>query len=158
MVRFLSGCLIFLALAATAPQYSRDLRARYGEPDVERFAVRPDVTMTTEYGPDGKVCELIVEPRQPFLRPSHTPGPTMERETAMDVLHQVVPETRGHEIRRLGGMQDGCGAIEFMAYENISISLGEDACAGRVQSLGVQFNRDACAQWHPGLPHQAVQK
>src|SRR5271154_5748632 len=95
MLRFLSGCLIILALAAVTPQDSLDLRARYGEPDLERFAVRPDVTMTAQYGKNGNASELTIAPRQQFLHQSFTPGPTIEREAAMDLLAEVMPETRG---------------------------------------------------------------
>jgi hypothetical protein len=140
MARFLWGCLMFLTLAATAPQDSFELRARYGDPDVERFAIRPDVTMTAAYAPDGKASELIIEPRQHFLRPSFTPGPTMEKEAAMDLLNEVMPETRGKYKGPGAAMQDGCGAIGFMFYKNISVSVGLDACASpnRVRSIGVR--------------------
>ena len=153
---------MFLALAATTPQDSFDLRARYGEPEVERFTIRPDVTMTAEYGPDGKACVLTIKPRQEFLHELMMHSPTMTRETAMDVLDQVVPETRRGKDRQLhAAMQDGCGAIEFLDYENVSVSLGLDACASpsRVQNLSVQFKRSACPQWHPKeLPHQETPK
>jgi hypothetical protein len=140
MARFLWGCLMFLALAATAPQDSFDLRARYGDPDVERFAIRPDVTMTAAYGKDGKASELSIAPRQQFLRQSFTPGPTMEREAAMDLLNEVMPETGGKYNGPGAAMQDGCGAIAFMFYKNISVSVGLDPCVSpnRVRSIGVR--------------------
>jgi hypothetical protein len=140
MLRCLSGCVLFLALAATTPQDSLDLRARYGEPDFERFAIRPDVTMTAQYGKDGKASELSIAPRQQFLRQSFTPGPTMEQEAATDLLNEVMPETRGEYNGPRAAMQDGCGAIAFMFYKNISVSVGLDPCVSpnRVRNVGVR--------------------
>jgi hypothetical protein len=140
MLRFLSGCVIILALAAVTPQDSLDLRARYGEPDLERFAIRPDVTMTAQYGKNGKASELSIELRQQFLRQSFTSGPTMEQEAAMNLLNEVLPETRGKYKGPKAGMQDGCAAIGFMFYKNISVSVGLDPCVSpnRVRSVGVR--------------------
>jgi hypothetical protein len=139
MLRFLSGCLMFLALAATTPQDSLDLRARYGEPDLERFAIRPDVTLTAEYGSDGKARTLEIEPRHVFLHPFFEQQPSMSREAAMDALNEVMPETHGQNSGPNAVMQASCGAIQFMFYKSISVSVGLDPCVSpnRVRNVGV---------------------
>jgi hypothetical protein len=97
-LRILFGCVAFLALAATAPQSSFDLRTRYGEPDVQRFAIRPDVTMAVEYGSDGKACNFDIEPRHAFIHGTLIREKTISKEAALELLDEVAPaETRGKE-------------------------------------------------------------
>lgn len=131
---------MFLALAATTPQDSLDLRARYGEPNLERFAIRPDVTMTAEYGAEGKARTLEIEPRHVFLHPFFEQQPSMTREAAMDALNEVIPETRGKDLGPTAVMQASCGAVEFMFYNDVWVSVGLDPCVspGRVRSLGIR--------------------
>jgi hypothetical protein len=133
MVRFLSGCLMFVAAfastPATAPQDSLDLRARYGEPDVERFAVRPDVTVTVEYGSDGKTSLLLIESRHAFLHSFLEQQPSMPKETARDVLNEVLPETRGKELRSTGSFQSSCLSVAGVSVEGLSITEASN-CAG----------------------------
>jgi len=39
-----------------------DLHARYGDPNVERFLVRPGIKLLVPYSLQRRVCEMIVEP------------------------------------------------------------------------------------------------
>lgn len=149
MVRALLGCVAFLALAAPAPQSSFDLRARYGEPDVQRFAIRPDITMTVEYGDDHQACILEIEPRQGFIHGFPGSQDSFAKETAFQLLDEVAPpEIRGKERLPLfsGGFQSSCGGGTFGAYDNVQVSAGLDYCKTPVgvRSLNVQFKRAAC--------------
>jgi hypothetical protein len=136
MVRFLKGCLMFLALATTTPQDSLDLRARYGEPDVERFAVRPDVTMTVKYGSDGKASMLEIEPRHAFFQ-SVEQLPSMPKETARDVLNDVLPETRGKELRPTASFQSSCNSVGTTIFKGLSITQ-TSGCEEGLKSLVVR--------------------
>lgn len=113
-MRIVTGLLAFLAVAAAIPQDSFNFHARYGQPDVERFALRPDITMAVEYGSDGKACLLNIEPRQAEISAVNYDRPTMSKETATDLLKEVVPpETRGNSIPGGRLLQSGCAVTEF---------------------------------------------
>jgi hypothetical protein len=157
IMRVLFSCVAFLVLAAPTPQGSVDLRARYGEPDVQRFGLRPDITVTVEYGSDQKACILEIEPRQAFIRGRLPQMKTISKEQMLQLLDEVAPpRTRGIESVPLfsndfasGGQCMGHGT--FGQYANVNISLSYIVCdppMGRlttgVQSARVQFNRPAC--------------
>jgi hypothetical protein len=50
-----------------AAQTSGELHSRCGEPDRERFAARPGVVLTVQYGSDGLACQVLLESPQPLL-------------------------------------------------------------------------------------------
>jgi hypothetical protein len=112
-----------LGLTAAAPQNSSDLRTHYGQPDVERFAMRPDITLTAQYGPDGKACILLIEPRHAFIHAFFMqPMPTISEDTANELLNEIAPpETRG---RALGGFGVTTGTeFDISEYENLETVL-----------------------------------
>lgn len=148
IVRVLFGCLFFLVFAGTTPQDSVDLRARYGEPDGERFTIRPGITTTAEYGPDGKVCLLDVEPRHAFIHAMFMQNqPTIPKETALDILNELAPpKTRGEGPISGGSFQAGCVSVGSDSYENMQIILVQSACTewGGVLKAEVRFKRTGC--------------
>ena len=137
IMRLLSACLVFLAIATTTPQESFDFRARYGQPDVERFAIHQDVTLTAEYGTDGKAIMLEIEPRHPFLHAFFEQQPYMPEATAMDALHEVIPETRGKDLRPTASLQSSCIAFGFSSFEGLLITE-VSGCAVGLKSLTVR--------------------
>jgi hypothetical protein len=128
---------VFLAFASTTPQDSFHLRARYGEPDVERFAIRPDVTVTAEYSPDGKARMLEIEPRHAFLHSDSEQQPSIPKETAMEALNELIPGTRGKKLRSRGNFQGGCNSFDFAIFEGLSISEAS-LCPQGLRSLIVR--------------------
>jgi hypothetical protein len=158
IVRILFGCVAFLALAAPMPQSSFNLHARYGEPDVQRFAIRPDITMTVEYGEDRHACIIDVQPRQAFIHGFLGSRESFSKETALELLDEVAPpEIRGIEKVPLfsndfaTGPPQCLGHATFGQYAEANISLAYVVCdppfghgAVAVQSARVQFTRPAC--------------
>lgn len=157
MMRLLFACVVFLVLAALAPQDSVDLRARYGEPDVQRFAIRPDITLTVQYGSDHKACILEIEPRQAFVHGFIGSRASFSKERALELIDEVAPpEIRGLEKMPLFSNDSGSGGqcighSTFGQYANANISLAYVVCdppfghgAMAVQSAGVHFTRPAC--------------
>jgi hypothetical protein len=148
-MRVLFSCVAFLVLVAPAPQSSFDFRARYGEPDVQRFAIRPDITVTVEYGSDHQACILEVEPRQAFVHGLIGSQASFSKETALQLLDEVAPpEVRGKDTMPLfeGYMATSCGGATFGESENAQVSAGLDLCKTpvTVRSLRVNFTRRAC--------------
>lgn len=146
-MRTLPVFVLFLVLAAAAPPDSFDLHSRFGKPNMERFTVQPDITMTADYGPDGEACFLSVRPSQPFIKGLDFHLPEMSMETAVDVLNRVVPiETRGKFLTDGPGFQAGCGGGTTKVYENLAIAFGLDYCSKPigVQVATVHFKRSVC--------------
>ena len=48
-MRFLIGSVLIVTAGVLLSQSSQDIRNRYGEPDRERFAARPGISLTTRW-------------------------------------------------------------------------------------------------------------
>src|SRR5258708_40333520 len=80
----------FLVAAASfvlAPG-SQDLHNRYGEPDMERFIVRPGIGLTAQYGSDQLACQVLIEPPQPLIHQTEQP-PLISSHGVSDVLKEI---------------------------------------------------------------------
>lgn len=147
-MRTLLACLAFFALAASEPQNSSNLRARYGQPDVERFAIRPDITVTAQYGHDGKACILLIEPRQAFVHSFYEKRQsTISKDVALELLDEAVPPaTRGKLLLGSVTAQTGCTAFETYSYENMNVGFIHSFCIkpGGVATVQVNLKRTEC--------------
>jgi len=56
-MRPLIGYLLMVTSSLLTAQTSQELHNRYGEPDRERFAARPGIALTVQYGSDGLACQ-----------------------------------------------------------------------------------------------------
>jgi hypothetical protein len=146
-MRIVFGSLVLLAAYFASPQSSSEFRTRYGEPDIERFTVRPGIGLTVEYGSDGQPCEMLLEPPQPLF---HGDQQTlyMSSDVVTGVLDEVVPvSTRG---LKLGSSVSQMGRIryELNQYENVSIGRSTDEGVPlkpeREARANITFNRDVC--------------
>jgi hypothetical protein len=145
-VSTLSTCLVVLGLAAAAQQNSSDLRTHYGQPDVERFAIRPDITLTAQYGRDGKACILLLEPRRAFIHSSLVQNQTFSKDAAMELVDEVAPpETRGKPLLGPGATIGGL-SFQWEWYENLAITYVErtSAAPATVIFAQVRFERAGC--------------
>jgi hypothetical protein len=145
-VRILTGLLFVGALTAVTPQASTEFHARYGQPDAERFAVRPDLTLSVEYGADGSACKMRIEPRHSLIYASwsNLPAPTEE---VTDVLNEVVPqESRGKELGPGKLFGAWAGAPPPTEYEKMTIiqEFGNGTKPLTLSSVVVLFKRPAC--------------
>jgi len=142
-----SGSATGHSVSPRPPQTPAEFRARYGQPDVERFHVRWDLDVATEYGADGRACKMRIEPHYDLYRayPDAPAPPDM----VADVLNEVVPpETRGTELgpgEKIKGAY--AGAAPPTEYENVTIIPYYGASARTLLNRGVDvlFKRDECA-------------
>jgi len=85
--------------------------------------MRPDITVTAQYGPDGKACFLRIEPRHAFIHAVFMQyTPMISEDKATELLDEIAPpETRG---KALGSFGFAAG-IEFdvSQYENLETAL-----------------------------------
>jgi hypothetical protein len=139
--------LIFLALTATIPETSTEFHARYGKPDVERFVVRPDLTLAVEYGSDDQACRMRIETRHHLGHDSMSDaGAPMDE--VQSVLDEVVPENvRGKTLGPGNRIWNSCyGALPPTEYENVTIVPIYKACQKPLIDRGVDvlFKRRVC--------------
>src|SRR6202042_3912688 len=52
--------LLLIIVALNTPSTSQELRTKYGQSDVERFRVRPDLDATVQYGSDRCLCQVLL--------------------------------------------------------------------------------------------------
>ena len=140
--------LVAAASFALAPS-SQDLHNRYGEPDMERFIVRPGIGLTAEYGSDHLACQILIEPSQSLIHREEQP-PLMSSDGVSEVLEEIAPATmRGKEI--LAAIHvSGCNEAHINDYENVSIMRSKHTCDPSSPDQDVRttimFKREICPQ------------
>lgn len=119
--------VLLFCVSCCFSQTSQQLRSRYGQPDVERFIVRPDITAEIEYGTDGALCQVVIEAQHPLVRKDQSIK-NLRPETVTAIIEEIVPSnTWGRKVNELYE-QMGCAYGETVEYENVVIDRGEDKC------------------------------
>jgi hypothetical protein len=117
------GLTAIVALAQTASE----LRARYGDPDVERFMVRPGITLMARYADDRAACEMVIEPLRSII--PHDESPTyMRPEVMTEIIDEVLPEAYRGKLLRSVVTKSGCNDLETKEYENVTIHRFRHKC------------------------------
>ena len=147
-MRILFGSLIF-AISVLLSQSSQDFHNRYGEPDRERFAARPGITLTVEYGSDHLACYALIDPPQPLLY-SQEHVPLMSSEGVSEALEEVAPVAmRGKEIQTFLA-QSGCNQSRLTDYANVSVMRSTHTCDASSHDQDIRtaitFKREVCAK------------
>jgi hypothetical protein len=146
-MRDLIACLFLLLAGLPLDQSSRDMRSRFGEPDVERYTATNDIGLTVEYGSDGLACQIIIERKQPLL-PSNQGQQYMQSEVVSALIDEIVAsDSRGRHINTLLESM-GCAEGRVDEYENVWIGRYSDMCVPlkpeRESTATVAFKRHAC--------------
>ena len=115
----------------------------------KHHSARPGISLTAEYGSDGQICHLLIEPRQSLIHEEQQ-GVYMSSEAVTEILNEIVPlETRGKETLRAFTSRGGCNRYEFVEYENVSIGRATHNClplkSEREMSARVIFKRAICS-------------
>ena len=147
-MRPLIGYLLMVTSSLLTAQTSQELHNRYGEPDRERFAARPGIALTVQYGSDGLACQVLLESPQPLLHAEN--NLSMSSDVVTEILEEVVPlASRGNEIRTML-TQSGAHQVRFTDYVNVSIMRATHNCLRLKPDCElrttVTFKRDACRQ------------
>jgi hypothetical protein len=128
-------------------QSSQEFHSRYGEPDVERFQVRPGISLTVQYGSDHQACEIIIGPPEPLI---HQVQQTqfISSDAVAEILEEVAPiAMRGAVISR-GSFQSSCAVSSVTEYENVTVARGMSGCStsspDHDSSTQIIFKRDTC--------------
>lgn len=118
--------LVLPAVVATA-QSTSELKARYGDPDVERFLVRPGVTLMVRYADDRSACEMLIAPMRSII-PRNEAATYMRLEVMTGIIDEVLPEANRGKLLRSFVTKSGCNEIEVKEYENITITRFRHKC------------------------------
>src|SRR3974390_2675703 len=99
---------------------ANELHKLYGEPIMERYAVRSGISLTAEYGPDHRACQFLIAPEQ-WLVEVKEPGSLMSSKSVSAMLEELLPlTTRGNEINSATVQVEGNALLET-DYQNVSI-------------------------------------
>jgi hypothetical protein len=147
LMRFANGCFVLIAVCVSAAQTSQEFHSKYGESDIERFTPRPGIGLTVEFGSDGLACRELLQPLQPLFH-GEEQASYMSSDAISQVLDEIVPASiRGKEIRKMV-TASGCNEVEFVEYDNLSITRSTHNCVPSSQNRDLQttvtFKREAC--------------
>ena len=120
---------LFLVLSAIiAPaQTASELTARYGDPDVERFLVRPGITLMARYAGDRTSCEMVIEPIRSII-PRNESDMYMPPEVMTEIIDEVLPQASRGKLLLGVVTKSGCNDLETGDYENVSIRRFRHRC------------------------------
>ena len=126
-----------------------ELHKLYGEPIMERYAVRSGISLTAEYGPDHRACQFLIAPEQ-LLVEVKEPGSLMSSKSVSAMLEELLPlTTRGNEINSETVQVEGNTLLET-DYQNVSIRriCSSQSCVSSSENQDVRtlivFKRDTC--------------
>jgi hypothetical protein len=121
----------------------------YGEPTMERFAVRNGITATVEYGPDRAARQILIAPRR-LLVEVQSPDFLMSSPAVSGVLQELLPPvTRGRQVNANSIQVDGNTLLKT-DYETLSIRriCSSPSCVSSSENQDLRtlivFKRDAC--------------
>jgi hypothetical protein len=162
------GCLILAASGFVLLQNSRVFHDRYGDSDLERFAVRPGISATIQYGSDHLACQVAIAPYHPII----TVGPygslppagsdaLMSSATVTEILEEIAPEQMRGKKTHESEIAMGCkNENEILEYENVLIVRSKYNCPSielgpnREMIATIAFKRDICPK--PKNPQAAI--
>ena len=104
-----------------------DLHSRYGDPVVEKFVVRPGITLMATYGTDRVACRMVIEPRRSII-PSIVLTKYMQPEVVTQIIDELLPEADRGELLRSLVTKSGCNDFELMDYQNVTVSRSSHTC------------------------------
>lgn len=130
VVRKDSACDSALAPRDFVPSielHATDLHARYGDPDAERFVVRPGITLMVAYGTDQAACQMVVEPTRSIV-PHAGRALYMRPEAVTEIIDEILPEADRGKLLVDIITKSGCNDYESIEYQNVTISRFRHNC------------------------------
>jgi hypothetical protein len=121
--------------SATAPQEyvpaikltATDLHTQYGDPDAERFIVRPGITLMVAYDTDHSACQMVVEPTR-SISPRDKSAKYMRPEVVTEILDEVLPEADRGKLLLDTITKSGCNDFQIADYQNVTVSHSIHKC------------------------------
>jgi hypothetical protein len=146
-MRVLIGCLIVAAAGSAIAPSPQEIRKTYGGPDLERFAARPTIGLSVEYGSDHKACRVLIEPPRQIFQPEESP-PLMSSDTVTEILEEIAPvKMRGMSVASsIDSM--GCAESRRTRYQDLEIDRVMNNCLSPTPEhevrATIEYRRDIC--------------
>ena len=100
----MSNCFITvsrLVCGRPSAQSASEVKARYGDPDVERFFVRQGITLMVRHAGDRTASEMLIGPMRSII-PRNEAAIYMRQEVMTEIIDEVLPEdNRGKLVRSI---------------------------------------------------------
>ena len=142
-------CLFGSAPTDESSPGAQEFHKLYGEPIMERYAVRSGISLTVEYGSDRKACQLLLAPEQLLVEVKNS-GDLMPSKGVSALLEELLPlTTRGAKINS-ATVQVGGNALLKTDYPYVSIRrfCASQSCVSSSENQDVRtlvvFNRSSC--------------
>ena len=147
----LSVVLLALAGQSSFPAKSSEtFRQRYGQPVSETYLIRPSIVVSASYGPSGKICELVIKPKEPDAMIKSWSGSgsgEIDYKVLGEVENELVPKSERGEYK-IGGFvnyfcmpENDCVGTQA-EWENIHTYTNAGKAGGRYEVI--EWNRDEC--------------
>lgn len=132
--------LLFAIVAAS--QTASDFATRYGDPDAERFVIRPAITLVVGYGPDRTACQMIVQPKRPLglrapILKNDDESELIAREMVPEILDELLPESAKENLLTNIEQVVGCDVQVLTTFYNVTINDASQERACHTSERGV---------------------
>ena len=107
--------------------HASDLHARYGDPDTEKFVVRPGITLMILYGADQVACQMVVEPARSII-PHAGPELYMRPDAVTEIIDEILPEADRGKLLLSRVTKSGCNDYESIEYPKVTVSRFRHNC------------------------------
>lgn len=112
--------LMLTAGVAVLAQTSNTLKQQYGPPDSEGlYRVRPEIGLEAIFAEDGRPKAMTIKP----IQPKGTPPKVMPKNTAREILDEVVPVTGRGKKGPSFSAEYGCTSSDRVEYENVTVTI-----------------------------------
>jgi hypothetical protein len=145
----LLGCLLTVVQTDVSAPNPQELHKLY-EPTMERFVVHSGITLTVEYGPDGRACQFLIAPKQALVE-LQSPIPPMSSESVSELLRQLLPiAMTGKQINSTAAQVNEAKTLLTTDYENVSVRriCSSPSCISSNENQDLRtvvvFKRDTC--------------
>ena len=95
-------------------------------PHVKAYAVRPNIFLTAKFGNDGRVCQMVLEPRR-YTDEVIVLVSNLSKKETVEVIEEIVPESdRGRKVEHPKWLEsDIAGGVitTTYQYENMTIQF-----------------------------------
>ena len=155
--RLVTSLLIMLVAAASClAQTPDDLRRKYGKPEtlskksspnrIERYRVRPGLSLTVTFAGEAAICEMMFEPERKS-NDGRMAARVLTEEEARKIVEEYAPiEKRGRAIINMTRPGHDCTSVAYNEYEQVMIAIiiRCEERGGGIHSIKIRWKATAC--------------
>jgi hypothetical protein len=150
--------LLFILLIAVSclAQTPDDLQRKYGKPEtlskksspdrIERYRVRPGLSMTVKFANEAAICEMIFEPNL-SSKEDRVATRVLSEDEARKIVEEFAPVAkRGRDIIKMTRPGHDCTSVTYNEYERVMIAVITrcEERGGGIHSVKIRWKATAC--------------